>query len=210
MRRGKIVLTIMVLTSILAGCNQKSTADVSSLSVSKAGEISHQIVGKFEQDYYEEDGLKELAASRVEEYCKENGEGGVALESVEESGGKVVINLHYLSDEDYSSFNHRELFSGTVAQAKEQGYKLDHVALVSADKQPVEAGGIEGLDDMSIVIIATKPSEELVVNVYNKVLYINQGEVSGIDMAFDGKKSIHITNPASEGEEDSILSYIIF
>ena len=69
---------------------------------------------------------------------------------------------------------------------------------------------MENLDRKQVVIIATKPAEELVVNTYGKVLYINQSATSDLDVSFSGKKGVHITHPAKEGTDESVLSYIIF
>lgn len=210
MRNLKIILTILLLAGVLAGCAKEEDPEISSVSVLKDGEIKHRIVGSFEQNYYDTQSLEELAAGRVGEYCAENGADGVKLDSVEEKNGKIVINISYKSDQDYMKFNHREFFAGTVAQAAEEGYEFEHIALISDAGEPVEPGAIENLENRSIVIIATKPDEELMVNVEGKVLYINQGALSGIDVTFGGKKSVHIVNPANAESEESVLSYIIY
>ena len=61
-----------------------------------------------------------------------------------------------------------------MEEANGRGYKLDHVAFVSSGGEPVELGGISDSEKKQIVIIGTKPSEELVVNTYGRILYINQ------------------------------------
>ncbi len=210
MRNLKIILTILLLAGVLAGCTKEDTPEISSVSVLKDGEIKHRIVGSFEQNYYDTQSLKELAAGRVGEYCAENDADSVKLDSVEEKSGKIIINISYKSGQDYMKFNHREFFAGTVAQAAEEGYEFEHIALISDAGEPVEPGAIENLEDRSVVIIATKPDEELMVNVDGKVLYINQGTLSGVDVTFGGKKSVHIVNPANEESEESVLSYIIY
>ena len=92
--RGAALFIIAALG--LAGCgSQEKTAEVSSLSFGKEGEIVHQIVGSFEEDYYDLEGLESLAAQRVEEYCAEHGEESVYLESVKEKNGEISILFHY-------------------------------------------------------------------------------------------------------------------
>lgn len=210
MHKGKAVLLALAVSWGIVGCGQGSAPEVSSVSIGKDGTITHQIVGGFEQNYYEMDGLKVLAEDRVSEYCADNGADSVMLTSVEEKDGRILIQLGYATDRDYSAFNHRELFVGTLAEAMNQRYPLESVPFVSADGKPMEIGFIEDYETNQIVIIATKPGEELVVNTYGKVLYINQSAATNPGVSFYGKKGVHITYPASEDTDESVLSYIIF
>lgn len=210
MQKGKIVLLVLVMAASLVGCGRDKTPEVSSVSIGKDGVILHQIVGGFEQNY-DMDELQKLATDRVAEYCEENGDNSVTLESVDKADDKVVIQLHYATGADYKDFNHREMFIGSVAEANEQGYQLENVAFVSPDGQPMEVGYMEEQDKTQIVIIGTKPTEELMVNVSGKVLYINQSATSTQDVSFAGKKGVRITHPEiEEGAKESVLSYIVF
>ena len=210
MQKGKVVLLAMAVSCGLVGCGMEKAPEVSSVSIGKDGTIAHQIVGNFEQNYYEMDGLQALASDSVAEYCADNGEDSVTLTSVEEKEGKVLIQLGYATDRDYSDFNNREMFVGTLIQAMNLGYPLESVPFVSANGEPTEIGIVEDYDTKQIVIIATKPAEELVVNIYGKVLYINRAAEGEPEISFSGKKSVHITYPANENMDESVLSYIIF
>ena len=210
MQRGKAVLLAMAVSCGLVGCGMERAPEVSSVSIGKDGTITHQIVGDFEQNYYEIDGLQALASDRVKEYCSDNGGDSVTLTSVEEKDGKILIQLGYATDKDYSNFNNREMFVGTLIEAMNLGYPLEAVPFVSTDGEPTEIGFIENYDTKLIVIIATKPAEELVVNTYGNVLYINRASAGEPEISFSGKKSVHITYPANEDMDESVLSYIIF
>ena len=210
MRRGKRMLLVLALSFGIVGCGQDKAPEVTSVSIGEDGTIVHQIVGGFEQNYYEMDGLTALAEERVAEYCTDNGADSVKLESIEEKDGNILIRFQYATDQDYSDFNQRELFVGALTEAEEQGYPLESVAFISADGKPLEIGYIEEQDDKQIAIIATKPSEELVVNTYGKVLYINQSAMSDLDVSFSGKKGVYITYPANGDTGEAVLSYIIF
>lgn len=209
MQKGKTVLLILALSFGIIGCGQDKAPDVSSVSIGKEGKIVHQIVGDFDQNYYEMEGLKSLAADRVAEYCADNGADSVTLGSVEEKDGRILIQFNYATDQDYSEFNHRDLFVGTIAEAMEKGYPLESVPFVSSAGEAIEIGFMDNYETKQIAIIATKPSEELVVNIYGKVLYINRGS-SETDVSFSGKKDVHITHPANENTDESVLSYIVF
>ncbi|MDE6389058.1 MAG: hypothetical protein K2L82_14760 [Lachnospiraceae bacterium] len=210
MRKGKIVLLVLLVIGSLVGCGREKAPEVSSVSIGKDGVIAHQIVGGFEQDY-DLDELQKLASDRVAEYCAENGADRVTLESVDKAEDKVLIRLNYATSLDYNDFNHREMFVGTVAEANEQGYQLENIAFISPDNQPMELGYMEEQDKKQIVIIGTKPTEELMINVYGKVLYINQSATSNQDVSFVGKKGVRITHPEIEDDaRESVLSYIVF
>ncbi len=208
----RIVPIIMMLVCILSGCDSHELPDISSVSIEKDGTVTHQIIGQFEQNYYDSEGLESLATERVNDYCTDNGDGSVTLQSVEEEDNKIQIVLKYATPEDYSGFNHRQLYVGTIEEAGSQGYSMDKVAFVSAKGEPAELGFIDDPDSKKVMIIATKPGEEMLVNTYGKVLYINQSADSGMDVSYAGKKSIHISNPAKEEEDggEETLSYIVF
>lgn len=210
MQKVKAILLVMAVSCGLIGCGQEKAPEVSSVSIGKDGSIVHQIVGDFEENYYEIGGLQTLASDRVAEYCANHGEDSVTLTSVEEMDGRILIQLGYATDRDYSSFNNRDLFVGTLTDAYIQGYPLEAVPFVSIDKRPIEFGDMEGRDSKKIVIIATKPTEELVVNTYGKILYINRSSAGEPEISFYGKKGAHITYPANENMDESVLSYIIF
>lgn len=211
MRREKTGMLILAVSAVLAGCGQGKAPDVSSLSIDKEGKISHQIVGQFEQSYYEKDGLTSLAQERVAEYCADNGEGSVVLGEVEEQDGKVLLHFDYASGEDYSAFNNRTLFVGSLEEAEGQGYNLGYVAFISPKGEPMEISDMDAPEKKQIMIIGMKPTEEMLVNTWGKVLYVNQSAHSDLDISFAGKGGVNISYPAAETEETKgALSYIIF
>lgn len=204
-------MLVLAAACMLVGCGAGQEPDVSSISIDKDGKVSHQIVGQFDQDYYEKDGLASLAQERAAEYCAENGEGSVVFGEVDEQEGKVRIHFDYASDEHYSAFNNRTLFVGSLEEAEGLDYNLDYVAFISSKGQPMEVGGIEEPEKKKVAIIGMKPTEELLVNTYGKVLYINQSADTGLEVSFAGKNSVTISYPASEtGVTKGVLSYIIF
>ena len=208
----KVVSTLMLLTLIagLVGCGQEKAPEVSTLSFNKAGEIVHHVVGKADQNYYqiETADLESFAASRVAEYCADSGEESVILNAVEEKDGSIVMDFKYASAEDYSDFNHRILYVGSLENAAGEGYELEAVPFVSADGQAVEIGYIDDREKKKIVVLETKSGEEMMINLPGKTLYTNQSAHSGQDVMFIGKKSVKISNQEEEGAH--ALSYIIY
>lgn len=210
MRRVAGIFGLTILLLSLAGCGQGQTPKLNTLSFGKNGEVIHRIVGKTDQNYYqiEPADLEEFAASRVEEYCAENGEKKVTLEAVEEKDGSIVMDFKYAAPEDYSAFNHRVLYVGTLAGAADEGYELEAVPFVSTEGQASEIGYIEDWDKKRIFILETKSGEEMLVNLPGKTLYINQDAHSGQELTLVGKKSVKISNQETGG--NTSLSYIIY
>lgn len=210
MRRAAGILGLTILLLGLAGCGDRETAEINTLSFGKDGEVIHRIVGKTDQNYYqiEPAALEEFAVTRVEEYCAENGEKKVALEAVEEKSGSIVMDFAYASPEDYSAFNHRTLYVGTLAGAADEGYELEAVPLVSTEGQATEVGYIEEWDKKQMLILETKSGEEMLVNLPEKVLYVNQSAHNGQEITLSGKKSVKISNQEADGT--TALSYIIY
>ena len=210
MRRVAFIFGLTFLLLGFAGCGDSKAPELNTLSFGKDGEILHRIVGKTDQNYYqiEPAALEEFAASRVEEYCAENGGEKVALEAVEEKGGSIVLDFKYASPEDYSEFNHRVLYVGTLAGASDEGYELEAVPFVSMDGKASEVGYIDDWDKKQMFILETKSGEEMLVNLPGKTLYVNQSAHSGQELTLVGKKSVRISNQEAEGTMS--LSYIIY
>lgn len=210
MRRVAFILGLTIVLLGLAGCGEGQAPEVNTLSLGKDGEVIHRIVGKTDQNYYkiESTELEEFAISRVDEYCAENGEKKVTLEAVDEKGGSIVMDFKYASPEDYSKFNHRVLYVGTMEGASDEGYELEAVPFVSVDGKPSEVGYIEEWDKKQMLILETKSGEEMLVNLPGKTLYVNQSAHSGQELTLVGKKSVKISNQEEAGTAS--LSYIIY
>lgn len=210
MRKVVKTLALTVLVLGLAGCGKKDVPDVKTLSFGKDGEILHQVVGTSDQDYYQiqMSDLEEFVAERVEEYCAENGAQKVILESAQEKDGSILLKFRYASPEDYSGFNYRKLYVGTLADAEDAGYELEAVPFVSIDGEASEIGYIEERDKKQLIVLETKSGEEMLVNLPGKTLYINQDAHNGQEITLVGKKAVKISNQEEEGTTS--LSYIIY
>lgn len=195
MCKWKKMLIMTAALCMLAGCGSLSSEDINTISIHKDGKIEHTIVEQFERNYYDEDELSQMAQEKVGNY--NNGGDNIACESVKAGDGKIVVKMIYQSEADYTEFNNRELFCGTVKQASEKGYSLQN--LVSADGEALSAADLDALSENHIVIVQTKKGEELDVRVYDTIVYASE------DITFSGKKDALIT----AGEEDR-LSCIIF
>ncbi len=210
MRKVGITLTLTILLLGLVGCGKEQSQEMKSLSFGKDGEVLHHVVGPLDQNDYQIQmaDLESFVSGRVEEYCAENGEKKVVLESAEEKNGNVLLDFRYASPEDYSGFNYRELYVGTLADAADAGYELEAVPFVSTEGDAAEVGYMEDWDKKQLIVLETRSGDEMLVNLPGKTLYINQGAHSGQEITLVGKKAVKISNQEEAGTAS--LSYIIY
>lgn len=191
-KRIKIVIA-MVAALGLIGCGASGKAEMNTVSIQQDGTIAHTIVEQFERNYYDADELEAMAQEKIASY----GAGSIVCESVEAGNGKVVVKMTYKTGEDYTQYNHREFFCGTVGEAFEQGYSLKDI--VGEDGTVISDDELSAIRENHVVIVQTKAGEELDVNVYDKILYTSD------NITLSGKKDAII----AAGEEEA-LSCVVF
>lgn len=195
MRKWKNILVVMTAALLLIGCGASNAANMNTVSIGKDGMIAHTIVEEFERNFYDVSELEAMAQEKIKKYS--SGEGSIVCESVEANNGKVIVKMTYQTGEDYTSYNRRELFSGTVGEAFEKGYSLKDI--VKEDGTPISDEELSSIRENHVVIVQTKAGEELDVNVYDKILYTSAG------ITLSGKRDAII----AAGEEE-LLSCIVF
>lgn len=191
LKRIMIAVTLGVICC-LAGCNAEKGIETTTLILQEDGSIAHTIVESFDRNYYDADELSAMANQKIEDY-----EGTVVCESVETKDDKVIVKMTYGTGNDYTGFNNREFFSGTVEEADAKGYRFENMV----DKDGVGlSGDIKGAYLQNhILAVQTGAGEELSVSVYGKILCVSS------NVTISGKKEAHIG-----AAEDMVTSYIIF
>lgn len=190
-----IMAAVILAAYFTTGCGDGSQAvmsDMDTISVKKDGTIEQTIIDEFEKDYYSIDELTAKAQEKIESFS--DGTDNIIFKSAEEKNGLIIVKMIYKAGEDYTQFNKRELFYGTVSEASAKGFPVKNV--FAQDGTALE--DIEQIWRNHVIIIQTKSGEELNVNVYGKILY-----ASG-NVTWSGKNDVVIT-----GETDTV-SYIVF
>ncbi|MDD6812569.1 MAG: hypothetical protein PUD93_12070 [Lachnospiraceae bacterium] len=196
MQKWKWTLIIIAAVFGITGCSGGSNlADANTISVQKDGSIKQVIVEQFERSYYNVDELSEMAQKKIDQF--NNGADNIVCDSIKTKDGKIIVEITYQTGTDYSDFNNRELFSGTVEEAEAKGYSLKHA--VAVDGSDINEEQLAGIAQNHVLIVQTKEGEELDVKVYDKILYTSGNVIPS------GKKDVYI---GAEGED--MLSYIIF
>lgn len=173
-RRRMIVLAaaaaaiaVGVVLAVWAVLSGTSATDFTSSTAEffRDGSIRITSIESFDQDYYDEDELKETITDALNEYGK-----GVSRDSLNVSDGAATLVLTYDSAEDYVSFNDTDLFIGTVSEAEEAGY--DFQSIMSAVSQEdtskiLNQATLDQLPDNEVIILC----EKVDVVTYKSILY---------------------------------------
>lgn len=195
----KVMSAIILAAYLSAGCgNGKATpsADISTVSIKKDGTIEHMIIDRFDEEHkewFDIDSLVATAREKITDYS--DGTDNIVFESAEEKDGKVIVKMIYKTGDDYTQFNNRELFYGTVAEASAMGYSIRNVF----SEDGIALKDTKQISENHVVIIQTKKEEELDVNVYDKILYTSENVVRS------GNNDVII----NAGKSD-MISYIVF
>lgn len=196
MRNWTKIFVIVAVVYMLTGCGGAGVPDRNTVSIQKDGTIRHTIVDQVEQEYYNID-IEELEALAQEKISRSGSDGKIVCESVKADGENIVVEMTYQTDHDYTDFNHREFFNGTVSEASAQGYSMKD--LVGQDGAAVSEEEISSAGENHIVIVQTNAGEALDVNVYGKILYTSE------NISLYGKRDALI-----DAGEDNVVSYVIF
>lgn len=119
-----IILAVFAVTSSDSTTQYtESTAEFRS-----DGSIVVTSVESFEEDYYDEEELRDMVDEAVDSYGS-----GVKKLSLSIENGVAILEMKYDSAEDYVGFNDTDLFIGTVEEAENAGY--DFQSIMSAVSQ---------------------------------------------------------------------------
>jgi hypothetical protein len=82
-------------------------------------------VEDFDEDTYDEDGLKTYIDDAIAAYDDENEKGAIKRKSLTTKDGKATLTLAYATAADYQKFTGTEIFTGSLAEALAAGYSFD-------------------------------------------------------------------------------------
>ena len=117
MKMGKAIILVLCFCMLgLTACgevihqenagNKEATdeiaATVSSLSIEKDGSISSTIIEDFFESYYDEDGLKSMIESLIDEYKAENASAQIKLKSCKVKDGVANVRMDYADYQAYA------------------------------------------------------------------------------------------------------------
>lgn len=179
MKKRSAALLLAVLM-VLPGCGGIEKAEESTVTVNDKGIVTEALVEDFLSEEYDKNELETSVKELVDAYNKQAGQEDVILKKLQVEDGKARVLLQYETDETYRGFNQVDFFTGTVQQAKDEGYAFagDFTDAEGKDISP-EALPDKCLDQQVIII-----REPLCVLVPGKILYVSKNmEILGKDQA---------------------------
>ncbi len=182
MKRLTSFLLIMMVALMAVGCGAKFEPEETAIYITSKGEVRSAVIESFEESYYDLEELRSDLEKSIDDYCLDQGESCITLETLEinEETGNAELWMEYETVEDYGAFNNVLLFHGTVAEAKEEGYFEDtyfeDTELLDTDGDYAE---LSEEDDEYQVIIS---DEAICIQTSGKILYVSD------NVSIEGKK----------------------
>lgn len=192
---------LCLLALSLAGCGEEKapdTIEVSTVSVSKKGQISMWFVEEFTEEYYNLAELTAVALSEVEEFNSSVGGKTAAvtmkkMELLPESDGKAMVYYQFDSWKSCTAFNEiyevyenaDTFFYGTVAEALREGFDAKVVLKNVKDGSLLAGDQFAREPDRRVVITDVK------ANIYcpSKVAYLSGAAVLNEDGSVDATQA---------------------
>lgn len=160
------------INDILGIVNDNSEEDVyeeTTISIDKKGRITEQIVEPFNKDYYDVAELENEFVKLIDEINHNAQDSKANLKSIKQENGNVYVSLYFSTPKAYELLQDKQLFTGTVREASDNGYNMD-VNLKSVKNGNV-IGKVElmGMLDKHIVIL----DETVRVKLYRPIEYVS-------------------------------------
>lgn len=212
MRKTKTAAFMILFAGLfLWGCGDNRSGDgemeveaaedvTAELEVGKDGNITETLVEDFAETYYNEENLRSMILSEIDEFNRNHGEGTVSVDKLEQKDGMVTVQISYPSAEIYSEYNTDEynsknLFCGTVKEAYDAGYPLD-VSLQDVNGETTI--GKQELLEMGeqYILISENPMQ---VKVPGKIQYVSS------NVTVSGKSEARLSGDEAASEKYYIM-----
>lgn len=200
--RKAIVLMLCVCMLGLASCGEvidQENQDVrdevasttTSIAIEKDGSITSTIVESFGESYYDENGLKSMIESSIDEYTSAHENAKIKLKDFKVKDSVANVHMEYGDYQAYAGFNSENFFAGTIMDANMAGFDLNVTLRSVSDNSEISKPELLGMGDSHIVIEIVENAgesavEQIRVNCFDEILYISEG------VAAAGKKSAYV------------------
>ncbi len=180
MKKNRIVAVMMSLSLALSGCGYAPAGDcpggLDSIRIDKEGKVTYTYRDTFEKDYYELDGLKELAEVAVKEFNADYGREVVSLGEVSlvgDAGDAAELQLQFTDSNALEEMTDVYLFYGTLAEAAVSDRSPNNTVLKDVKGQE-SATGLELIAEGSDAHVILTDLKGAVISPY-EVAYLSEG-----------------------------------
>lgn len=198
---GVILCSILCLMMLLCGCSKiEVPADLSvpALAITAKGQVTAWIVESFDKDYYDLEELRAMVNEEVklfnEEHQTNSGAAAVTVNTLEKTatGNAVKLVLGFRDIAAYRDYTGKDLFYGTVTEARKAGYDLELQLISTKDGSSIDRDDIYGMGRKHILITQEK------VKIYGPKTpsYVSPGaaakEDGSVEVSEDAEDNIYI------------------
>lgn len=206
-RKLYTALCTLVSAGMLTACGSSFKATESTIYITDSGTVTGADIEDFNEDYYDEEELKNYITESVERYVASNGDGSVELDSFkivssENEQTTAQLYLNYATYIDYAQFKDVTLFAGTLSLAQSEKYAFDQAFIKAEDGSPAGSAAPEDFldsEDLKVVVIG----EKTLVRVDGTIEYISDGNVE-----LTGKNTARVSYDPED--PDCEPAYIIY
>lgn len=174
MKKIKAMLIAGGMAGLLCACNMIGVnVDTTTVSFQKDGGVTQIIVEDFSQPYYNAEELEADITAKIAEYNTKAGvEDAIVLKDVElGEDKKICVKIEFKQSSDYKTFNEKELFCGTVADAYKEGYEFTTMRDATQEGVVLSAEDVLEKSDMRMIIL--EEAQQIIVP--GKISYISDG-----------------------------------
>lgn len=157
-----ILIVVGVLVFLLSGTDY-TDVDTNTVFILKDGKIVSTDIEAFDEATYDKDQLGEYVQNIIDTYNSKNGEDMLVQKAYEVEDNKATLVLEYANADVYEDVNGVELFTGTIAEAKEAGYDFNTTFAKLVDGKTVEAAVNEFMDGEDYQVVIIKSNTKVVL-----------------------------------------------
>ena len=194
MRKSVCFCLLICMLSVLAGCGGSVPAE-STIALDKKGKITDTIVEEFDKDFYDSEELQSEIESELAEYNKNFAADHVTLKKFEVKDGTATLQLVFDGSEYYEDYMEMTLFTGTVAEARAEGYELTG-ELLGADGAQTSLDSLDSADEAQVLVLETDETVQV--------------QTPGTILAVSAGGNVSVTGKKQSAVSDGGLSYIIY
>ena len=171
------MLAMFTCAFLLTGCGKGYDADTNTVFVEEDGKIVSVDMEAFDKNDYSEKDLKSYIQEAIDSYNAKNAD-SVKKKKLSVKDNVATLVLEFADDNAYQEFSGTELFSGTIAEAKKEGYAFDtEFAKFSNGKVSLcEAKEILDKEELNVVIIKANTN----VEVNGEILYVSAQNIAEV------------------------------
>lgn len=175
-----LILVIILAVFIFGSCGAEyAKADTNTVYVLKNGKIISTDVESFNEDTYDEDEFKDYMKDVIDTYNSELGKNSLKKKSFDIEKDMATLVLEYANADVYEAVNNVEIFTGTIKEAQDAGYKFDVTFAEIKDGKAITANAEDFVNEEDYKVVIIKSNTKVVVP--GDICFVSTENVSKVE-----------------------------